>query len=743
MAPTAEASRAPCGVAARRARADLVALAVRRRAAVRPGRGVHRCSACARAGRGSGWRRAGRASAAPRRPSAWSRASRSRRRSRSAAGCCGLPGGEVLDPLAGGPVPLSAPLSLIAGGARRSVRIVARFARRGRARSSRRRSWSAIRSGSPRRCAPAAGPAQEVLVLPRTEPVRWTRRGARRRARAASGGGRRRAARGGRRRRAAARTGPGTPASRIHWPALARGAGLLERRLRADGDTRPLVVLDARGARPAEQLDAAVRAAASLALALARARRLRAAAARRPAAAAIEPDLARLAGRARPAGAGRGRPRRPRARARPGGRRRRGLLRRRAAARAAAGRARRRRRTRPRVLVVPAALPRRAPARAALRRSPAAGSGCAAPAARRRGGAAGARARMSADRAGRRARAARAAPAAAPRAAARRRASAPACGWSAFAALGALRRAALGALLSRRRRARCSGCSALALALAVAPAAGSAARRRRPPRRSRWLRRGRSPCSRSPASRSPGSRTCGSRSPRTAIGRASALPAGRSSPTADRPWIRIVIAARRRRAAARRGADAGLRAPRRSATCAAPAAALPLVALAVVPSTLVRPQLPYLQGLLLFALLAAFMWGERVAPRDGGRGRSASRSSPASRRGPRPGARPAPAVARLRGAGGQRSRPAHVDSVRLEPALRAAELAARRPRGARVQARARPTTGRPRTSTSFDGAAGSGRRRPAVTAAGARSAPRCALDADDHGDAARRCGPPT
>jgi transglutaminase-like putative cysteine protease len=40
--------------------------------------------------------------------------------------------------------------------------------------------------------------------------------------------------------------------------------------------------------------------------------------------------------------------------------------------------------------------------------------------------------------------------------------------------------------------------------------------------------------------------------------------------------------------------------------------ALPLTALAVVPSTLVRPQLPYLQGLVLFALLAAFMWGERV-----------------------------------------------------------------------------------------------------------------------------------
>ncbi len=45
-------------------------------------------------------------------------------------------------------------------------------------------------------------------------------------------------------------------------------------------------------------------------------------------------------------------------------------------------------------------------------------------------------------------------------------------------------------------------------------------------------------------------------------------------------------------------------------------AALPLVALAIVPSTLVRPQLPYLQGLVLFGLLAAFQWGDRVR-RDG------------------------------------------------------------------------------------------------------------------------------
>ena len=48
------------------------------------------------------------------------------------------------------------------------------------------------------------------------------------------------------------------------------------------------------------------------------------------------------------------------------------------------------------------------------------------------------------------------------------------------------------------------------------------------------------------------------------------------------------------------------------------AAALPLTALAVVPSTLIRPEFPYLQGLLLFALLAAFVWAERIRRGVGG-----------------------------------------------------------------------------------------------------------------------------
>ena len=64
---------------------------------------------------------------------------------------------------------------------------------------------------------------------------------------------------------------PGTPAARIAWPDLRRGAASsIERVLRADADARPLVVLDLRGTRVESDLDAAVRAAASLAVHLAK-----------------------------------------------------------------------------------------------------------------------------------------------------------------------------------------------------------------------------------------------------------------------------------------------------------------------------------------------------------------------------------------------------------------------------------------------------------------------------------------
>ncbi len=62
---------------------------------------------------------------------------------------------------------------------------------------------------------------------------------------------------------------PGTRATRIYWPALARGAGLAERHLVSAGDSAPLVALDPSG-EGGEDLDRAVRAAASLIAHLAR-----------------------------------------------------------------------------------------------------------------------------------------------------------------------------------------------------------------------------------------------------------------------------------------------------------------------------------------------------------------------------------------------------------------------------------------------------------------------------------------
>ncbi len=180
----------------------------------------------------------------------------------------GLPGAAVIDPLAGKPVLLYAPMSLLSGSQSASVRIVARFPRRGIRRIDPPTLVVSDALELARVVRVSPSPPQELLVLPRTERVRW-----------APGAGEK-----WRRAAGMASVEPmgatevdglrpyrqGTPASRIHWPALARGAGLLERRLQADTDSRPLVVLDARGGGPPEHLDAAVRAAASLVLELGR-----------------------------------------------------------------------------------------------------------------------------------------------------------------------------------------------------------------------------------------------------------------------------------------------------------------------------------------------------------------------------------------------------------------------------------------------------------------------------------------
>lgn len=62
----------------------------------------------------------------------------------------------------------------------------------------------------------------------------------------------------------------GSPASRIYWPALARGGELVERHLAPTAESGPLVVLDPSSAADPGSLDRSVRAAASLAAHLAR-----------------------------------------------------------------------------------------------------------------------------------------------------------------------------------------------------------------------------------------------------------------------------------------------------------------------------------------------------------------------------------------------------------------------------------------------------------------------------------------
>ena len=61
----------------------------------------------------------------------------------------------------------------------------------------------------------------------------------------------------------------GSPASRIHWPALARSGELHERRIVAGAEATPLVALDAEHPASEDALDRAVRAAASLSVHLA------------------------------------------------------------------------------------------------------------------------------------------------------------------------------------------------------------------------------------------------------------------------------------------------------------------------------------------------------------------------------------------------------------------------------------------------------------------------------------------
>jgi uncharacterized protein (DUF58 family) len=174
------------------------------------------------------------------------------------AGRFPLPPGVIDEPLLDEPAPLQS------GRRRSALRIEASFGRRGR----RVLAPPALVLRDPLGLAErtiVSGEADEVLVLPRVHPVRTN-----------AAGGEDSGAHARMLLTAAAETEidglrqhvEGTPASRIHWASLARGNGLMERKMIAEADSRPLVVLDPRG--EPEHLDAAVRAAASLVLHFAR-----------------------------------------------------------------------------------------------------------------------------------------------------------------------------------------------------------------------------------------------------------------------------------------------------------------------------------------------------------------------------------------------------------------------------------------------------------------------------------------
>jgi uncharacterized protein (DUF58 family) len=176
------------------------------------------------------------------------------------AGRLPLPPGWIDEPL------LPEPVRFKPAGRRARVRVQVTFARRGRRVLEPPALVLRDPFGLAERTVRGAH-ADELLVLPRTSPVVAT-----------GGGGDAAAAHARAALIAAAETEidglrparDGSPASRIHWPALARGAGLMERKLISEADSRPLVVLDPRTPTSSEALDAAVRAAASLTLHFAR-----------------------------------------------------------------------------------------------------------------------------------------------------------------------------------------------------------------------------------------------------------------------------------------------------------------------------------------------------------------------------------------------------------------------------------------------------------------------------------------
>jgi uncharacterized protein (DUF58 family) len=168
------------------------------------------------------------------------------------------PGGELHEPLLGEPLRLTRSTPA-------RIRVDVRFGRRGRRRLEPAR--LTIRDPLGLASREMRTGAAEVLVLPRVEPLGIDASGV------TSGLGREAS-------RLAAHAAEleldslrpyreGAPASRIHWPTVARRGEMVERRLIADVDLRPLVVVDPRRPPSEEALDMALRAAASLCVHLA------------------------------------------------------------------------------------------------------------------------------------------------------------------------------------------------------------------------------------------------------------------------------------------------------------------------------------------------------------------------------------------------------------------------------------------------------------------------------------------
>jgi uncharacterized protein (DUF58 family) len=169
------------------------------------------------------------------------------------------PAGELVEPLLRRVLPANDPRS-------RRVKVNVRFERRGRRKIEPAR--LVIRDPLSLCVREATSDAAEVLVLPRIEPVTVG---------AASGMAGLETVSGALTEAAAELElhslrpyRAGAAASRIHWPTVARTGVMMERRLVAESDARPLVVLDPSNPAGEQELDRAVRAAASLVVHLAR-----------------------------------------------------------------------------------------------------------------------------------------------------------------------------------------------------------------------------------------------------------------------------------------------------------------------------------------------------------------------------------------------------------------------------------------------------------------------------------------